>query len=42
MAFRETVQGDPLKFELSLMERSEVFFMQVSNGLLTGFFVETF
>ncbi|XP_067041019.1 guanine nucleotide exchange factor DBS-like isoform X4 [Acropora muricata] len=31
MAFRETVQGDPLKFELSLMERSEVFFMQPSS-----------
>ena len=38
----ETVQGDPLKFELSLIGRSEVLVMQVSDGLLSGFCVETF
>jgi len=40
MAFTETVRGDPLKFELSLTGRSEVFVMQVSNGFLSGFCVD--
>lgn len=31
MAFTETVRGDPLKFELSLTGRSEVFVMQPSS-----------
>ena len=34
MGFTETVRGDPVKFELSLNGRSEVFVMQVSNYLL--------